>query len=169
MATTLRAGSVRGFSAALPAAFTLLLVLLARVPFHDSGIGPYVPLFSLMFAYHFRLNFPNTAPLWLLFAFGLLEDFLSGGALGLTSLLLLLVAALFERQRALFAQVSFLSEILTFAVFCLAFALAYWLVAGFVEGRILPVVPFLALAGATAVGFPLYVGVFRRLFRQFSG
>jgi len=169
MAAALKSAVIRGAGAALPALFTLILILLARVPFQDSGAGPFVPLFSLMFAFHFRLYFPASAPLWLLFAFGLLEDFLAGGTLGLTSFLLLLVAALFERKRVLFAQGSFVSEIFTFAVFSLAFALVYWLVAGFVEARLLPPVPFFLLAAATAFAFPVYVGVFTRLFRQYGG
>ncbi|HXV74516.1 MAG TPA: rod shape-determining protein MreD [Sphingomonadales bacterium] len=168
MAAAMKAAEVRGLTGAAPAAFTLLVILLSRVPFQDSALGPLLPLFGLMFAYHFRLYFPNAAPLWLLFAFGLIEDFLSGGALGLTSLLLLVVAGLFERKRVLFASASFGTEIVTFAVFSLAFAGAYWLVAGFVEGRLLPPVPFLVQAAATAVAFPAYVWTFTRLFRQYG-
>lgn len=169
MAAALKTAAIRGLGSALPALFTLIAMLLARVPFHDSGAGPFIPLFSLIFAYFFRLHFPNAAPLWLLFAFGLLEDFLAGGTLGLTSLLLLLVAALLERKRALFAQASFFADILTFTVFSLAFAAIYWLVAGFVEARLLPPVPFLVQAGVTALAFPVFVLAFRRLFRQYGG
>ena len=164
----MKATLTRGAGNALPALFMLLVILLARVPFHDSGAGPFVPLFSLIFAYHFRLHYPPAAPLWLLFGFGLLEDFLAGGALGLTSLLLLLVAALLERKRALFAPTSLLMDVFTFAVFAFAFAFAYWLVAGFVEARLLPGIPFLVLATATAAAYPAFVWMFRRLFRRYG-
>lgn len=151
-----------------PGIFTIFLILVARVAFGDSAAGMYIPLFSLTFTYFFRLHFPRSGRLWFIFALGLLEDFLSGGYLGLTPLVLLMVAALFERQRRIFLQGTFLTEIVIFTFFSLGFSLVYWLVASFVEAAILPILPFVIQGLATALVYPVYVFLVVRVSKRFS-
>ena len=152
----------------VPAFLTLFLILFARVPFQDSNAGMFIPVFSLIFTYFFRLHFPDIARLWFIFGLGLLEDFLSGGYLGLTSLVLLMVSALFERQRHFFLQGSFVSEIFIFAFFSLGISLLYWLLTSFIEATLIPVLPFFVQGLMTALVFPLYVFVIGRINKRFS-
>lgn len=162
MAPVMTATSVRGFAVVAPALLTLLTLLFLRIALSYSTLGAMVPLLGLMFTCHFRLYFPKTAPLFFLFTLGLLEDFLTSGVLGLTSFLLVLLAALFEKKHALFRSPSFLREILIFAVFSFGFNFIYWAVAGYIEETLLPVVPFLIQATVTAVTFPVYVWLITR-------
>lgn len=158
----------RALGNTVPALLTLFLILFTRVPFQDSNAGIFIPVFSLIFTYFFRLHFPEIARLWLVFLLGLLEDYLSGGYLGLTSLVLLIVAALFERQRHFFLQGSFASEIFIFAFFSLGISLLYWLLTSFIEATFVPVLPFFVQGLMTALVFPLYVFIIGRINRRFS-
>lgn len=151
-----------------PYLFTVLIILLARVPFQDAAAGPLIPIFGLIYTYYFRLHFPHAAGLAFIFLLGLLEDFLSGGYLGMTPLVLLLVAALFERHRNLFAQGTFVTETVTFVFFSLGVSLVYWLLTSFVEASFLPPMPFLIQGLVTALAFPFYVLVIARLFRRYA-
>lgn len=153
---------------ATPALFTIFLIIITRVPFEDSDAGMFIPVFSLIFTYYFRLHHPRYAKLWLIFLLGILEDFLSGGYLGLTSLLLLFVAALFERQRKIFLQGSFLTEILIFTFFSLAISVLYWLLTSFIEAQFLPGLPFFIQGLITALVFPLYVFMIGRINKRFQ-
>ena len=168
MAGGLNLGLGRLFGNMVPGLVTLLLILFLRVPFQDSDAGMFIPLFSLVFTYFFRLHFPKHAKLWFIFILGLLEDNLSGGYPGLTPLVLMLVSVLFERQRHFFLQGSFLSEIFIFAFFSLAVSLLYWLLTSFIEATLVPPGPFFVQGLMTALVFPFYVFVIGRLNKRFS-
>lgn len=164
----LKRGILRMLTGAVPALFTIFLIIITRVPFEDSEAGMFIPIFGLIFTYYFCLYHPRYAKLWLIFLLGLLEDFLSGGYLGLTSLLLLLVAALFERQRKIFLQGSYLAGIFIFIFFSLAFSVLYWLLTSFIEAQFLPGLPFFIQGLITALVYPVYVFVIGRINRRFQ-
>jgi len=168
MAVGFKSGLGRTLANLVPALLTLFLILFMRVPFQDSNAGMFIPIFSLIFTYFFRLHFPEIARLWFIVILGLLEDFLSGGYLGLTSLVLLMVAALFERQRHFFLQGSVVSEIFIFAFFSLGISLLYWLLTSFIEATLVPALPFFVQGLMTALVFPLYVFVIGRINKRFS-
>lgn len=152
----------------LPGVFTLFLILALRVPFSDSDAGIFIPLFGLCFTYFFRLHFPRSGRLWFIFVLGLLEDYLGGGTLGLTSLILLLVCALFERQRKVFIQGTFVSEIIIFTFFSLGISVLYWLLASLIKSEFLGILPFLVQGLVTAAVYPLYVFLIGRINKRFS-
>ncbi|MEE8259198.1 MAG: rod shape-determining protein MreD [Sphingomonadales bacterium] len=168
MAKGLQKGLMGSLANASPAIFTIFLILFIRVPFEDSDAGMFIPTFSLVFTYYFRLHFPQYARLWLIFLLGLLEDFLGGGYLGLTSLILLLVSALFERRRNIFLQGSFLTEIFIFTFFSLAISVVYWILASFIMAELLPGLPFFFQGLMTALVFPLYVFLIGRINKRVS-
>lgn len=151
-----------------PGVFTLFLILLVRVPLDNSDAGMYLPIFSLAFTYYFRLHFPRSGRLWFIFLLGLLEDYLAGGYLGMTPLILLLVSALFERQRKIFLQGTFLSEIIIFTFFTLGISVVYWALTSLVEVEILRILPFLIQGLVTALVYPVYVFVIGRISKRFS-
>lgn len=151
-----------------PGIFTIFLILFVRVPFEDSDAGMYIPIFSLTFTYYFRLHFPRSGRLWFIFLLGLLEDYLAGGYLGLTPLVLLMVAAIFERQRKIFLQGTFLTEIIIFTFFSMAFSVVYWSVASFVEIEFLRILPFFVQGLITALVYPIYVFLVGRISKRFS-
>ncbi|MHA1544102.1 MAG: rod shape-determining protein MreD [Alphaproteobacteria bacterium] len=151
-----------------PGIFTIFLILFIRVPFEDSDAGMYIPIFSLAFTYYFRLHYPRSGRLWFIFLLGLLEDYLSGGYLGLTPLVLLMVAAIFERQGKVFLQGTFLSEIIIFTFFSMAFSVVYWSVASFIEVEFLRILPFFTQGFITALVYPIYVFLVGRISKRFS-
>lgn len=151
-----------------PAVLTVFLVLLVRVPLENSDAGMYVPLFGLTFTYYFRLHFPRSGRLWFIFLLGLLEDYLAGGYLGMTPLVLLMVSAIFERQRKVFLQGSFLAEIVIFTFFALAFAVVYWALISLLEMEIRRIFPFLIEGLVTALVYPVYVFLIGKISKRFS-
>lgn len=163
-----KGAALRLLGNASPGLFTLFLLLIFRVPFTDSDAGMYIPLFSLIFTYYFRVHFPQSGRLWFIFILGLLEDFLSGGYLGLTPLILLLISALFERQRRIFLQGSFVTEIFIFLFFSLAVSVLYWILTSFIEAQFIPGLPFFIQGLITALVFPLYVFLIGRINKRFS-
>lgn len=162
MAAITTAAPVRGLTVVVPALLTLFMLFVLRIALSYSTLGALVPLFGLMFVCHFRLYFPNTAPLFFIFGIGLVEDFLATGVLGLTSFLLVLLAVLFEKKHALFRTPSFLREVLVFVLFSFGFNLSYWAVASYTEQAALPVMPFFIQAAVTALVFPVYVFLIAR-------
>ena len=168
MARSMQRGFLGALANASPVLFTIFLILFIRVPFEDSDAGMFIPIFSLIFTYYFRLHYPQYARLWLIFLLGLLEDFLGGGYLGLTSLILILVSALFERQRNVFLQGSFLTEIIIFTLFSLAFSVVYWLLTSFIVAEFLPGLPFFFQGLMTALVFPIYVFLIGRINKRVS-
>ncbi|MEE8294093.1 MAG: rod shape-determining protein MreD [Sphingomonadales bacterium] len=168
MSASFQRGFPRLIGKISPGIFTILLILLVRVPFEDSDAGMYIPIISLAFTYYFRLHFPRSGRLWFIFLLGLLEDYLSGGYLGLTPLVLLMVAAIFERQRKVFLQGTFLTEIIIFIFFSLAFSGVYWGVASFIEIEFLRILPFFMQGLITALVYPIYVFLVGRISKRFS-
>ena len=168
MAYGLKGAVLRLLGNASPGIFTLFLLLVFRVPFSDSDAGMYIPLFSLIFTYYFRLHYPRAGRLWFIFVLGLLEDYLSGGYLGLTPLILMLISAVFERQRKVFLQGSFVAEIIIFLVFSLSISVIYWILTSFIEAEFIPSLPFFIQGLITALVFPLYVFLVGRINRRFS-
>lgn len=151
-----------------PGVFTLFLIMVVRVPLDDSDAGMYLPIFSLAFTYYFRLHFPRSGRLWFIFLLGLLEDYLAGGYLGMTPLILLLVSALFERQRKIFLQGTFLTEIIIFTFFTGGISVVYWALTSLVEAEFLRILPFLVQGLMTALAYPVYVFLIGRLSKRFS-
>ena len=168
MAGGFQRGFGRYFGAITPGLFTVFLILAFRVPFSNSDAAIFIPLFSLCFTYFFRLHYPRSGRLWFIFVIGLLEDYLSGGALGLTPLILLMVSALFERQRKVFIQGTFLSEIFIFTFFSLGISVLYWALASAFNGEFLKILPFFVQGLMTAVVYPLYVFLIGRINKRFS-
>ena len=151
-----------------PFALTVFFIIFSRVPFQSGDSGMFIPIFSLIYTYYFRLHFPQTLRLWVIFLIGILEDYISGGILGLTPLILLMISALFERYRKIFLQGSFTTDCILFAFFSLGISLLYWLLTSFVEAQFFPVLPFFVQGAITALAFPIYVVVIGRLYHKFA-
>ncbi|MEQ8164790.1 MAG: rod shape-determining protein MreD, partial [Alphaproteobacteria bacterium] len=86
----------------LPMMLTLLLVVLSMVPVPIDGYGPIAPMFALMGVYYWAIHRPDLLPLVAVFTIGLLQDVLGGVALGLNSLIFLLVYWIVLHQRRFF-------------------------------------------------------------------
>ena len=148
---------LRGVS---PFVLVLLLLLVTRVPFRASDMSMYVPLISLSFAFYFTLHRPRYIPIWSLFILGLVDDFLAGGVIGLTSLILVSVPALLLNQRRFFKNRSFIVTWTGFALLCLGASTIIWLVEAFRIGAPISPLPALVQMAMTLLAYPILSWIF---------
>jgi len=67
-----------------------------------------------------------------------------------------------------FLQGTFLTEIIIFIFFSLAFSGVYWGVASFIEIEFLRILPFFMQGLITALVYPIYVFLVGRISKRFS-
>ncbi len=88
-----------------PVVLAVFAVLMSAMPVHLPGYAALAPSFVLMVVYYWTLHRPELLPPGALFAVGLLDDFMSGGPLGLNAAVLLVVnIAMATQSRVLKGQ-----------------------------------------------------------------
>jgi rod shape-determining protein MreD len=110
-----------------PFALTLLLVILGQVPWHLPGLAEVAPLLPLMAVYHWTIQRPDLLPAHAVFVIGLLTDLLSGGPIGVNTLVLLTVYGVIYSQRRFFIGKTFLITWLGFVFVSAAASVQAWL------------------------------------------
>ena len=96
-----------GLARLLPIATTILAALISIVPVRVPGYAALTPAFTLMAVYHWTIYRPDLLPAVGLFAVGLAQDLLAGGAVGVGALVLLLARAGVLRYRRHFINRTF--------------------------------------------------------------
>ena len=96
-----------GLARLLPVATTVLAAVIAILPVRVPGYAALVPAFTLMAVYHWTIYRPDLLPPIGIFAIGLAQDVLSGAAIGIGALLLLLARGAVLRYRRLFINCTF--------------------------------------------------------------
>lgn len=150
-----------------PFLLVFVLLLIIRVPFRTSDLSMFIPLISLSFAYFFTIHRPGYVPIWSLFLLGLIDDFLSGGTIGLTSLILISVPALLLDQRRFFRNRPFVFTWAGFSLVCLAAIAVIWLVAVVNHGALISPLPAIIQLGMTLLTYPVLSWIFGRFERAF--
>lgn len=143
-----------------PYLVAIVLMLLIRLLADSQSFGSFVPMVGLMFTFFWTLHRPLLVPFWAVFLLGLIEDIISVGPLGLTSILLLIVVAALHDQRKFFLNRAFA---LSWAGFAILSVLAYvvtWLLTSFHEMSAMPPLPLLAQVATTVLVFPLFAWLF---------
>ena len=147
--------------------FCVLLVSLPVRPF--GGYAP-MPVLPLIAVYFWTVQAPAQLPSPSVFLIGLLQDFLSGGPLGLWPAVYLCVQYVVLTQRAYFAGREIQVLWVGFAVTALMASIMIWLVTSLLNGRVLSIGPLLGIMFATVLVYPLMASVFgaahRRAFRE---
>ncbi|HLY45960.1 MAG TPA: rod shape-determining protein MreD [Stellaceae bacterium] len=115
-----------GLARLLPIATTLLAAVIAILPVRAPGYATLTPAFALMAVYHWTIYRPDLLPPIGLFAVGLAQDLLSGGAVGVNALLLLLARAAVLRQRRFFINRTFAFVWGGFTLLGIAAGLGLW-------------------------------------------
>jgi rod shape-determining protein MreD len=134
-----------------PFAFTLLLVMAGMVPLRVPELSPIIPSFALIATFYWSIYRPDLMPGWAVFLLGVVQDLLTGGPVGVTSVMLLIVCVAVGLQRRTLATGSF---VLVWAIFLpvAAMALAFaWLLHGLALGVLLDVRP-VAFQYLTTIG-----------------
>lgn len=138
-----------------PIILAIALVFLMRIPVRNEDIGPYLPHISLIVVYYFILNRPGFMPPIALFFIGFLDDFASGGSLGVTSFVLLIISVILSNQEKITQGQAFMVSWVGFLVISLiAFPLS-WLLYSFTHGSLLPMGPMASQAIVTLLSYPL--------------
>ena len=154
---------------AVPVALTLLLVLLASLPYAVPYFSMLCPLFAVISVYYWRLYRPDAMPLAAALAIGLLMDLLSGGPLGLMGLVLVLVGWAAESQRRALAEKPFIITWLGFASIALGAAIVVWVGASLFYGLLLHPGPQALQLAVTIAVYPAVSGLFSRTRRHVFG
>ncbi|MBT6442047.1 MAG: rod shape-determining protein MreD [Alphaproteobacteria bacterium] len=147
----------------LPFATVLLLVVASVVPWHLPGLAPVTPAFSLMAVYYWAIYRPDKLPYAATFAAGLLQDFLSGGPLGMTALVLLCVHGVVGSQRTFFHGKPFRVVWWGFSLVAPGAAAMSWVVASAYYGLLVPPLPLIVYVVLTVLLYPLLGFVFTKL------
>lgn len=140
-----------------PAALTILLMLPSVLPIEAPRLGEITPMLTVMAVFYWSIYRPELMPSWLAFVIGLLQDLISGGPVGLTALILVLVATYVGSQRRVFLSRSFMVGWGGFALIALAVAAASWAIASLYLGAVLRPAPMLLQALATTLLYPALV------------
>jgi rod shape-determining protein MreD len=90
-----------------PFGLTLILVVASQTPLHMPEFARVVPALGMISIYHWAIHRPRLLPGWAVFVLGLVQDTLSGTALGLNVLLFLTVYGLVLYQQRFFIGRSF--------------------------------------------------------------
>ncbi len=122
---------------AVPALFTLVIALLSVIPFRLLGQTEITPAFTLMSVFYWCVYSPGALPYTFLFVLGLLQDALGGTPVGMSSLLLVLMAYIIQSQRKLMGRAVFgtvwgtcalmtgLATVVQWSIMCVYYAKTY--------------------------------------------
>jgi len=119
-----------------PGLLALILVLFSLVPYNFPGSAQLVPPLALMAVFYWGVYRPDLLPAPLAFFFGLLQDFLSGGPLGMWAAVFLLVLMVTASQRRFFLGKMFVVEWLGFSLVTSVVFLAIWFIGSIYIGAI---------------------------------
>jgi len=138
----------------LPAASTILLMLLTDVPFNIPGQSALLPAVTLTSVWFWSLFRPAAMPPPVVFGIGLLLDLLGYLPLGSGVLTLLLVHGIALAWRRFLARQGFALIWLAFIVIAAAAAALVWLLVAVLNFRLVPAGPALFKAAVSAALYP---------------
>lgn len=139
----------------LPVASMALAVLAAVLPIRIPGYAAITPAFTLMAAYHWTIYRPDLLSPPALFVIGLAQDLLTGAALGVTSLLLLLARAVVMSCRRYFVDRLFPFVWAGFAILAAGGLLFSWALHCGLEARLIDIRGTAFRAVLTVAAFPV--------------
>lgn len=150
----------------VPGAVTLGAVLISVVPWGASGLPESTPFYALMAVYHWSIYRPELLPAPAVFVIGVIQDGLTGGPLGLSALILVVVYGVVMMQRRTFLGKSFSLEWFGFSLVVLGSASASWLFFCLYHTTLTDPVPLLLQSGITLALYPCVVWVMVRITRS---
>ena len=132
----------------------LILVLASVLPWHLPGLAPVTPAFSLIAVYYWAIYRPDKLPYAATFSAGLLQDILSGGPLGMTAVILVLVHGIVRSQRSFFHGKPFHVVWWGFSLVAPVAALIGWCAASIYYGLLVPPIPLIVHVVLTLLLYP---------------
>jgi rod shape-determining protein MreD len=139
----------------MPTMTAAMCVLASVIPAYLPAFTAVTPAFALMAVYHWTLYRPDLFPFTAVFAVGVLLDMLTGGPLGISSLVLLLAYALVLTQRQLLLGRQFTVVWVGFLALVAAASVLQWVVVSLFYAMLLDVRPFLFQGVLTVATYPV--------------
>ncbi len=159
-------GLSRLAKAAAPTLFGLFAVLLLAAPLRFAyGFVP-TPILPLVIVYFWTLYGPSYMPAPSVFAIGLLQDFLTGGPLGLWAAVYLGVQYIVLSQRSYFIGRELSVVWVGFAFAAAGASLILWLVMSLMSGELLPLWGLMFQMFITVAAYPVFSIAFSHLHRR---
>lgn len=149
----------------LPALIVLLLVLIGVVPLPLPRFGQVAPTLTLIPVYYWSLHRPNLLPPGVVFGLGLLQDLLSGSAIGVTALIFVVVQWVGRTQGRFVVGKPFILLWWGFLLVAFTAAIAEWLVFCLLNLVLTPIQPAILRACIAIALFPLFAALLMRVDR----
>lgn len=147
---------------ATPVALTILLVLIAVVPYRLPAFPAVTPAVALVAVYHWALYRPDLLPVGAVFLIGLLQDALTDVPLGVNAAILVAVHGIVTTQRRFFAGKGFPVTWFGFIVMAAAAFVASWILVCLFYLRLIAPAPLLFQLLMTIGIFPMLSWAFSR-------
>lgn len=152
----------------VPFTLAFIFMMLSFVPAGVGTGGTIAPLFSLTVVYFFAIHRPEFFPPWAVFVAGMLQDIMSGGPLGLVTVVLLAAYGVARSQRLFLIGRGFSTLWTGFIAICGLGAFISWFGASIHYGYPVSPGPLLLQAGITAIAYPPASFVLTRVNRQLN-
>lgn len=152
--------------AATPTLLGLFGVFLLALPVRIAEGHLPTPLLPLVIVFFWTIYGPNYLPSISVFVIGLLQDFLSGGPLGLWPGIYLFTQYIVLSQRSYFLGREQNVVWIGFAFAAASASLILWLVMSLMSGVLLPILGLLGQMVVTVVMYPVFGAGFSHLHRR---
>ncbi|MEQ8370706.1 MAG: rod shape-determining protein MreD [Alphaproteobacteria bacterium] len=150
---------------ATPMATILFMIILAALPVPVLWWSALAPGLVLVLVFYWAVYRPELIPFGVLFLTGIVQDSLSGAAMGVSSIVLMLVKYLVVSQRRYLVGKAFSQLWAGFALVVLAAKVTGWSLASLVRGDFLDPTMTFAQAGIVIALFPVATWLLMRIHR----
>lgn len=150
-----------------PAAITIVLLLTVAVPAPAPGAPPLAPALVLISVYYWTIHRPDLMRPSTLFVIGVMQDLLTGGPVGINSLILVALHWVLLTQRRLFLAGTFVFMWFGFALTLVSAIAAQWLFYTIANVALLPAQAPAFQALLTLALFPPVAWAFMQVHRTF--
>ena len=151
----------------LPAALTLLMLIIGSTPLHIPYFQPVGQGLVMISVYYWAIHRPGLLPAPAVFAIGLVGDLMGAAPLGLGTLILLLVYAAAASQRRLFHGQPFLVVWWGFMVIVAGVMAVGWVLASILAGAVIQPQPAIFAYLMALALYPALADLFARAQRAF--
>ncbi|MSO65313.1 MAG: rod shape-determining protein MreD [Alphaproteobacteria bacterium] len=153
---------------ATPALITLAFVIFSMVPLGLPNIGLVMPPLALMSVFYWGIYRPDLLPSLAVFAFGVLQDILGGGPIGIYAVVYVGVHAVMASQRRFFLGKIFKIEWFGFTVIAVGAFFVVWAVVSAYYGKLLAPTAFAVQALLSIALYPTLTWAMVRVRRAVS-
>ncbi|GLQ06431.1 rod shape-determining protein MreD [Sneathiella chinensis] len=144
----------------MPFWLTFLLAVMTVIPVRIENMATVTPSVVSISVFYWSLQRPYLMPAPAVFLIGLTTDIMTGGPMGMSSLILLLVHWIASSQRQVFVGKAFIQSWWGFLLVATGMAALSWVIMCLYAFAFVPALPFLVQLALTVLLFPAFAWVF---------